>query len=72
MNWVDSRGRYEAPVLLKQGRYEYFYSGTDPRLQETIRRSQPLAPSTYTTLVYYRDPSLGTDRLLQVGSVRQQ
>ena len=72
MDWVDSRGRYEGQVLLKQGRYEYFYSGTDPRLQETIRRSQPLAPSTYTTLVYYRDPSLGTDRLLQVGSVRQQ
>ena len=72
MDWVSSRGRYEGRVLLKQGRYEYFYSGTDPQLQEAIRRAQPPTRSIYTTFVYYRDPSLGTDRLLRVGSVRQQ
>lgn len=72
MEWVPGRARYEGTVLLKQGRYEYFYSGTDPQLQESIRRSQPLTRSTYTTFVYYRDPSLGTDRLLRVGRVETQ
>lgn len=72
MNWVPGQERYEGTVLLKQGRYEYFYSGTDPQLQETIRRSQSLARSTYTTFVYYRDPRLGTDRLLRVGRFRRQ
>jgi hypothetical protein len=72
MDWSPGRGRYEGTVLLKQGRYEYFYSGTDPQLQKTIQRSQPLTRSTYTTFVYYRDPSLGTDRLLRVGRVEAQ
>ncbi|PSQ95665.1 MAG: DUF5103 domain-containing protein [Bacteroidetes bacterium SW_9_63_38] len=69
MTWRPGAGRYEGTVLLKQGRYGYFYSGTDPTLRETIRRTQPLRRSTYTTFVYYRDPSLGTDRLLRVGRV---
>jgi hypothetical protein len=72
MDWVPGRGRYEGTVLLKQGRYEYFYSGTDPQLREAVRRSQPLTRSTYTTFVYYRDPRLGTDRLLRIGRVEAQ
>jgi len=72
MDWVPGQARYEGTVLLKQGRYEYFYSGSAPQLQKAVRRSQPLTRSTYTTFVYYRDPSLGTDRLLRVGRVEAQ
>lgn len=72
MRWIEGRQRYEGEVLLKQGRYQYFYVGSDPRLQREIRRSQSRLQNTYTTFVYYEDPSRSTDRLLRVGSFQQQ
>lgn len=72
MRWVEGRQRYEGEVLLKQGRYQYFYDGSDPRLTRIIRRSQSRRRNTYTTFVYYEDPSRNTDRLLRVESFEQQ
>lgn len=71
MTWVPTRSQYEGSILLKQGKYQYFYSSSDPRFQETVRRSQSRYQSTFTTLVYYDDPGKGTDRLLRMGSFRR-
>ena len=71
MDWKPGRGRYEGNVLLKQGRYQYFYSSPDSLLQKTVRESQARLRSTYTSFVYYEDVSENTDRLLRVGSVQQ-
>ena len=71
MTWMPARSQYEGSVLLKQGKYQYFYSSSDPRFQETVRRSQSRYESTFTTLVYYNDPSKGTDRLLRMSSFRR-
>jgi hypothetical protein len=71
MEWVPGRARYEGSMLLKQGRYQYFYSGEDARLETALRRSQARRQSTYTAFLYYRDPSEGTDRLLRVGAFRR-
>lgn len=71
LRWVPERAMYEGTVLLKQGQYQYFYYGEDPDLQRTIRRSQAGFRNTYTTFIYYRDASEGTDRLLRVGRLEQ-
>lgn len=68
MDWNAERGRYEGSVLLKQGRYQYFYSTSDPSLAEEVRRTQPRRASTYTAFVYYQDAQYNTDRLLRVGA----
>jgi hypothetical protein len=72
MRWVSGRARYEGEVLLKQGRYQYFYEGEDPRLQEELRQAQARRRNTYTSFVYYQDPRRGTDRLLRVNSFERQ
>lgn len=71
MTWMPGRAQYEGTILLKQGRYQYFYSSRDPRFEQSIRQSQSRYQSTYTTFVYYQDPSQGTDRLLQISSFRR-
>jgi len=71
MEWRPLRGRYEGEILLKQGLYQYFYHTPDIRLRDAVRRSQAHIQSIYTSFVYYEDPSVGTDRLLRVNSVRQ-
>jgi hypothetical protein len=71
MQWQPDRKRYEGDVLLKQGRYQYFYASSDPLLREALQRSQPRRQSTYTAFVYYEDPSQRTDRLLRVTSVQR-
>lgn len=71
MEWRPLRGRYEGEILLKQGLYQYFYHTPDARLRDAVRRSQARIQSIYTSFVYYEDPSVGTDRLLRVNSVRQ-
>lgn len=69
LEWVQERGRYEGEILLKQGQYEYRYVGRDRRLAQAVRSNMPRAENQYTTLVYFRDPSLNTDRLLAVRNV---
>jgi hypothetical protein len=71
LQWQADRRRYEGRVLLKQGRYQYFYSSADPVLQRTIQQSQPRRRNTYTVFVYYRDSSVRTDRLLRVTSIQR-
>lgn len=71
MQWRAGRRRYEGTVLLKQGRYQYFYSANDPVLRRAIEKTQPRRQNTYTTFVYYRDPSVRTDRLLRTTSVQR-
>ncbi|MFP4228107.1 MAG: type IX secretion system plug protein domain-containing protein [Salinivenus sp.] len=67
MRWASNRRRYEGEVLLKQGRYQYFYEASDPELTEELRRMQSVErQNAFTTFLYYEDPSRGTDRLLQV------
>jgi len=72
MRWDAGRRRYEGSLLLKQGRYQYFYASSDPQLGNTVRRSQARLQNTYTTFVYYQDPSRDTDRLLRVNSFQRQ
>jgi hypothetical protein len=66
LTWVAERGRYEGDILLKQGQYEYRYVGRDPRLAQSLSTNMPRAENQYTTLVYFDDASLNTDRLLAV------
>lgn len=68
MQWNPTRARYEREMLLKQGRYQYFYQSPDDRLKQAARNAQSRLQNIYTTFLYYRDPSQGTDRLLRVGS----
>ena len=71
MQWQPGRRRYEGDVLLKQGRYQYFYSASDPLLQRAIQQSQLRRQNTFIAFMYYRDPSQRTDRLLRVTSVQR-
>jgi hypothetical protein len=66
MAWNATRGQYEGTVLLKQGRYQYFYSTDDPAFRKQILATQPRIRSTYTAFVYYQDARRNTDRLLRV------
>ncbi|MEX0600430.1 MAG: type IX secretion system plug protein domain-containing protein [Rhodothermales bacterium] len=66
LRWAAERGRYEGEILLKQGEYEYRYVGRDRRLSQAVRSNMPQIRNQYTTLVYYRDTSRSTDRLVAV------
>ena len=72
MRWEAGRRRYEGEVLLKQGRYQYFYETRDPLLRRRVQQSQARLRNTYTAFVYYEDPSENTDRLLRVTNFRRQ
>jgi hypothetical protein len=72
MRWNAGRRRYEGDILLKQGQYQYFYETRDPLLRRQASQSQARLRNTYTTFVYYEDPSEGTDRLLRVNSFQRQ
>lgn len=66
MEWNESQGRYEGRVLLKQGRYQYFYATSDPAFAAEVQNRTRRMTGTYTAFVYYRDARRNTDRLLQV------
>ena len=68
MAWVETRGRYEGDFLLKQGQYEYFYVTDDPGLTAVFERNLSPTRDRYVAFVYFEDPSLGSDRLVQVGT----
>ncbi|MFB6249872.1 MAG: type IX secretion system plug protein domain-containing protein [Salinibacter sp.] len=72
MRWNAGRRRYEGEVLLKQGQYQYFYKSNDPLLRREGVSSPSRLQNTYTTFVYYQDPSESTDRLLRVNSFQRQ
>ena len=62
MRWVEADGRYEATLLIKQGRYVYGYAG-GPSQTPGLG-----APSVFTAFVYLDDPRRFTDRLVAVRS----
>lgn len=68
MAWIETRGRYEGDFLLKQGQYEYFYVTDDAALTAVFERNLSPTRDRYVAFVYFEDPSLGSDRLVQVGT----
>jgi hypothetical protein len=68
--WNAAERRYEGRVLLKQGRYEYRYTSSDPRLARTQSTVLGRPEAALTTFVYYRDPALASDRLLAAPTQR--
>ena len=62
MTWVQADGRYQATLLLKQGRYVYSYVGADAQTPSLS------AASLFTAYVYLADPRRFTDRLIAVRS----
>ncbi|MEL6444616.1 MAG: type IX secretion system plug protein domain-containing protein [Bacteroidota bacterium] len=69
LTWLPSERRYEGTFLLKQGRYLYRYVVEDPVERERQRRDIGLAPALYTALVYVRDFTRNTDRLIATRSI---
>jgi hypothetical protein len=72
LRWHPTQGHYEDTVLLKQGLYEYRYASPDPRLQKALAQSARPARRRYAAFIYYRDASLGSDRLLSVSEKQAQ
>jgi len=62
MAWNAAAGRYQATILLKQGRYVYGYVG------DRAQTPGLGAPSLFTAYVYLADPRRFTDRLIAVQS----
>jgi hypothetical protein len=70
MSFNDARGVYEAPILLKQGFYNYKYVlvDDDNQIQEgAISGNFAETSNNYKVLVYYRDLGARYDRLIGVG-----
>ncbi|MCX7547966.1 DUF5103 domain-containing protein [Xanthomarina sp. F1114] len=70
MKFNESRGVYEAQILLKQGFYSYKYVLVDKNeeLQEgAISGNYRDTENNYKVLVYYRDLGARYDRLIGVG-----
>lgn len=66
LTWVPEAKRYEGTVLVKQGVYVYDYPA--PRATPSQRATSLGQPSVYTALVFYRDLTRFTDRLVGVQS----
>ncbi|HLT48656.1 MAG TPA: type IX secretion system plug protein domain-containing protein [Rubricoccaceae bacterium] len=69
LTWDPATGRYEGSLLLKQGLYLYQYVVDDPTAEP---EALLLQPSLYTALVYVRDLTRITDRLVAVRSAVSQ
>ena len=70
--WVPERGRYEGAALIKQGLHEYRYFTPDRRLRRLLTGTPPQTENLYTSLIYYNDIRLNTDRLLAAAVARMQ
>jgi hypothetical protein len=66
MTWLPDERRYEATLLLKQGRYVYGYAlpGGPPLRGATLGQA-----TIFTALVFLADPQTFTDRLVAVESI---
>lgn len=69
MQWVPENGRYEASLLLKQGRYEYRYAFSNASVARQARGASPRFDNMITAFVYFDDLRLATDRLVSAVSV---
>lgn len=67
MRWNSENSRYEATMLVKQGRYEYRYVSRNAAAISALNQSLPRPSARFTALVYYRDARLQTDRIVGVG-----
>lgn len=73
MEWNPTTARYEAEVLLKQGRHAYRYAFSDERVATEVNESSPpKSDDMISAFVYFRDVRLATDRLVASVSVRQR
>lgn len=72
MSWDATTASYVATARMKQGMHEYSYRSTDPDLQSLLQEQLMRRENRYITFVYYRDASLGTDRLLHVQTARSR
>lgn len=70
MQWDAANEHYTATLRLKQGQHAYQYRTTDAALQSAMQNAPPRYADRYLTFIYYRDASVGTDRLLQVQTAR--
>ncbi|MDX1420232.1 MAG: DUF5103 domain-containing protein [Rubricoccaceae bacterium] len=69
LSWNPATGTYEGELLLKQGLYLYQYVVEDPAARP---EALLLQPALYTALVYVRDLTRITDRLVAVRSAVSQ
>ncbi|NNE69208.1 MAG: DUF5103 domain-containing protein, partial [Rhodothermales bacterium] len=69
MQWMAQNGRYEASLLLKQGRYEYRYAYSNASVARASRGASPRFDNMITAFVYFDDLRLATDRLISAVSV---
>lgn len=68
MRWHPEQRYYEGEALVKQGWHAYRYVlGGDVALRANAQ-AMPRSENVYTALVYFRDSSRGTDRLLGIGN----
>ncbi len=69
MQWMAGSGRYEASILLKQGRYEYRYAFSNQSVARASRGVSARFDNMITAFVYFDDLRLSTDRLISAVSV---
>ena len=66
LDWNPTEQQYEGILLIKQGMYEYRYASPNKNVQRQLNQFALGEPALFTSMVYYSDPQLGTDRLLAV------
>ena len=69
LSWNAEEGWYEGPVLMKQGQHEYRYVSNNAGLEQALQTGMPQLENLFTSLVYYRDISRQTDRLIAVQGI---
>jgi len=68
LQWRPEHRYYEGEALVKQGWHTYRYVlGGDVAFRANAQ-AMPRSENLYTALVYFRDSSRGTDRLLGIGN----
>lgn len=72
MRWNADAERYETIVRMKQGMHEYTYVTSDEAVRSILENRLPRRENRFLALVYYRDVSLSTDRLLQIETTRSR
>lgn len=71
LHYNQDAGLWEAKTFIKEGRYAYKYVVLDNGKIDDLALDQgfQIQRGTYTTFIYYEDPSRSFDRLLQVNQI---
>ncbi len=74
LEYQSSTDSYTGRALIKEGEYDYKYAIVEKGRIDDLRLDASFASTAqeYTSLVYYRDPRLQADRLLQLESGRSR